>query len=660
MRFLILPVIALIGLLLFAQTANPAPPQPPTAEPKTHWSLRSIKKPAAPQVANAEWVRNPIDAFILARLQAARLTAAPEADRATLVRRATFDLTGLPPTPDELEQAQSDKSPDWYERLVDRLLARPQYGEKWGRHWLDVVRFAETEGFEYDRYRPGAWRYRDYVIAAFNADKPYDRFVLEQLAGDELPHATQETRTAAGFHRLGPVRRNAGNPDVAFSRNEVLTEMTDAVGTVFLGMTIGCARCHDHKFDPIPQADYYRIQAFLASAHEDDIALADPAAHARWKTETARITDEIDRLKQEIKDIEGDAKRKMEAKLRDLEQAMPAPLPTISSVHDEPGKRTAIHILKRGDPAKKGDAVAPRMLSALLPADAPALPADVPNPRMRLAQWIADPANPLTARVMVNRVWQYHFGKGIVATANDFGINGARPTHPELLDWLAGELIAGGWSVKSLHRVIMTSATYRQSSIAKPQVALADPQNRLLARFPLRRLSAEEVRDAMLAVSGSLNGKFGGESVVPPVDPDLVKLLYEPKSWTVTKDPAEHDRRSVYLIVKRNLPLPFSQVFDQPDAQTSCACREQSTHPLQALELLNGKTANRLASVFARRLVREAGTDQARQVERAYLLAAGRPPTPRERGLALAFLADAPLEEFALALFNINPFLYVE
>jgi hypothetical protein len=579
-----------------------------------------------------------------------------EADRRTLIRRLTFDLTGLPPTPEEVAAFVNDSAPKAYEKLVDRLLDSPHYGERWGRHWLDVVRYAETEGFEYDRYRPGAWRYRDYIIKAFNDDKPYDRFVFEQLAGDELDQPDTDARVAAGFNRLGPVRRNAGNKDVTSSRHEALAEMTDVIGTVFLGLTVGCARCHDHKFDPIPQADYYRLQAFFAAAQEDDAPLADPKRHAEWKALTARLTNEIDRLKQESKDLEGEAKRELLAKIQELQRSLPPPLPTISSVHDLMEQRTVVHVLTRGDPAKPGAVVNPAPPAVLAGRDRRDYPADVVKPRSLLARWITDPANPLPARVMANRIWQGHFGKGLVTTANDFGANGARPSHPELLDYLANELVAGGWQIKRLHRLIVTSSTYRAGFGA---VAAVDPANRLLGRFPPRRLTAEEVRDTMLVIAGKLNRKTGGPSVIPPVDATLVKLLYDPKQWAVTPEADEHYRRSIYLIVKRNLPLPFGQVFDQPDAQTSCACREQSTHPLQALELLNGRLANELARAFGDRLRREAGDDRKRQIELAYELTASRPPTASEKELALRFLDEQPLSEFALVMFNINAFLYV-
>jgi len=630
-----------------------------------HWSFRKRSRPEVPRAtdpADRGWVRTSVDAFVLQRLRQDGLRPAPEADRATLVRRLSFDLTGLPPAPAEVAAFVNDPSPDAYERLVERLLASPHYGEQWGRHWLDVVRYAETEGFEYDRQHPGAWRYRDYVFRSFAQDRPFDRFVQEQLAGDELAPEDRDCQVAAGFHRIGPVRRNAGNSEVAFSRNEVLTEMTDAVGAVFLGLTVGCARCHDHKFDDFPQADYYRLQAFLAAAQEHDVVLATAEAQAEWKARTNQVKEEIKKLKESLPGLDGEGRKRAEQRLREMEHSLPPPLPTIHSVRDVEAERTAVHVLRRGDPDRKGNPVGPRAPGALLPQGTPELAPDTRNPRTLLARWITDPENPLTARVLANRVWQYHFGRGLVETANDFGVNGSRPSHPELLDYLANELVANGWQLKPLHRMILLSRTYRQAS-QNPDPAAAigkDPANRLLWRFSRRRLEAEEVRAAMLGVSGELNLKGGGPSVVVPVDKDLVGLLYTPAQWTVTEDEAEHRRRSAYLLAKRNLRLPFAEVFDQPDRLTSCPRRESSTHALQALELLNGKTSNRLADAFARRLEREAGSDRGAQVELAYRLAAGRAPSAKEKELAVRFLTRQPLREFALVVFNLNAFLYVD
>jgi hypothetical protein len=660
MRFLVLSSVLLVAAFPLA-----GPRAWAEGNASRHWSLRPCSHPSPPvfgDPAHRDWVRTPVDAFILDRLTRTGLCPAPEADRVTLIRRLFFDLIGIPPTPEEIAAFANDPAPDAYEQLVERLLASPRYGERWGRHWLDVVRYAETEGFEYDRHRPGAWRFRDYVISSFNCDKPYDRFITEQLAGDEMEPDNHELLIAAGFHRLGPVRRNAGNQALAISRDEVLTEMTDVIGVAFLGLTIGCARCHDHKFDDVSQADYYSLQAFLAATQEHNLVLAGSEEEAEWKARTDKIQADIQRLKKELARLQGTDRTQMEAKLQELEQSLPPPLPTISTVRDVEAERTPVYLLKRGNPEKKEHQVGPRLPHQFLAANVPELPADTPRPRTILARWIASSDNPLTARVLVNRIWQQHFGRGLVETANDFGVNGSPPSHPELLDWLAGELVRSGWRIKPLHQLIVLSSTYRQSSQnrdSRPGME-QDTEDRLLWHFPRRRLGAEEVRDAMLRVSGRLNDQAGGPSVVVPVEADQVKLLYSPAQWAVTQDAHQHDRRSVYLLAKRNLRLPFMEAFDQPDAQTSCARREASTHALQALELLNGKLANDLAESFAERLMREAGSDPAAQVERGYLLATGRAPTKREKELAVPFLREQPLKEFALALFNLNAFLYVQ
>jgi hypothetical protein len=398
---------------------------------RSHWSFQPravVTPPTFAEAADRNWMRNGVDAFILARLKAAGLRPAPEADRPALVRRLYFDLSGLPPTPDEVESFLNDPSPLAYENLVDRLLASPHYGERWAQHWLDVVRFAETEGFEYDNYLPGAWRFRDWVIEAFNRDKPYDEFVREQVAGDELASADQSLLVAAGFLRLGPIRRNAGNQEVAGSRNEVLTEMTNSVGSVFLGLTVGCARCHDHMFDPFLQSDYYRLEAFLAATHEHNVSLISESEQAAWRERTSAIKDQIKSLQKQMADAPAEARADLESRLADLETQLPPPLDALCTVTSDETQRTPVHVLERGNWDKPGLAVAPRVPGVLLPADAPQLPANLATPRTRLAQWLTDPANPLTARVLVNRVWHYHFGRGIVATPNDFGVNGGEPS----------------------------------------------------------------------------------------------------------------------------------------------------------------------------------------------------------------------------------------
>ena len=637
------------------------------AKAREFWAFQPVKPPpvpkAVPKSRNSQFkIQNPVDAFVLARLQEKGLQPAPPASKAELIRRLCFDLTGLPPSPEEIQAFVGDRSPDAYERLVDRLLASPHFGERWAQHWLDVVRYAETEGFEYDRHLPEAWRYRDYVIQSFQGDKPFDRFVTEQVAGDEMAAKDNEGATAAIFHRLGPVRRNAGNPEIALSRNEVLTERTDVIGAAFLGLTVGCARCHNHKFDPISQKDYYRLQAYLAETQENDILLVPPQQKKEWEEKTKAVNGELRKLRKALDQAEGEERTKLNEQIEALEAKMPPYPATIPSVHNDPAQRTAIHVLKRGEWEKKGEAVAPRPLSVLVGESLLELPADCSNPRTQLARWLTDPHHPLTARVIVNRLWQHHFGVGLVKTANDFGMNGERPSHPELLDWLATELVKNGWRMKPLHRLIVLSSAYRQSSRSPTAETAAriDPENRLLWRFSQRRLSAEEIRDTMLAISGKLSPKIGGPSVMVPVDPELVHLLYKPAQWEVARDAAEHHRRSIYLIAKRNLRLPFMETFDQPALLTSCGRRESSTHAPQALEMLNGRLSNELAEAFAHRLEKETGGDRTRIIERAYWLAVGRPPLARERSLAFAFLKEQPLKEFTLALFSLNAFLYVQ
>lgn len=634
---------------------------------RSFWSFQPRQAAAAPTV-DSDWASSPIDAFVWSRLAAAGLRPAPEAGPAELARRAYFDTTGLPPTPAELEAFVSDRSPGAWERLVDRLMSSPRWGERAAQRWLDVVRFAETEGFEYDRYLPGLWRYRDYVIESFNRDKPLDRFIAEQLAGDEMAadgpqsDADRELLAAAGFHRLGPVRRNAGNQEVASSRNEVLTERTDIVGTALLGMTVGCARCHDHMFDPIRQVDYYRLQAYFGASREANLVFDSDSTIEDWQKATKEIASKMKSLRGEIKLAEGEERLRLQAEHDALESQLPPPPPTLATVQNDPENPNQVHLLARGDHTKPLQPVDPRPLGVLLPEDAPTLPPDAEDPRSRLAGWITSPEHPLTARVAVNRIWQGYFGQGIVDTPNDFGAMGGRPSHPALLDFLANELVESGWSAKHVHRLILTSSAYRQASHnpAQEQRGMQqDASNRLLWRGPRRRLGAEEVRDAMLAAAGELNLAYGGRSVMLPVEDALVDLLYDPTQWRVPADQAQHRRRSIYLIAKRNLRLPFMEVFDQPALLTSCARRESSTHAPQSLELLNGPISNELAARFAARLDREAGRDLDSIVSQAYLLAAGRPPTEDEALIARNFLADNSLREFALAMFNLNSFLYL-
>lgn len=654
-RFFVVPGL-LASLLLGSGLEKYTPTE------RRHWSFQPRATPDIPKfndAAGKAWAGGPVDAFVLARLRKDGLQPAPSADRATLIRRLYLDVAGIPPTPAEVSAFVADRSPKAWERLVDKLLASPAYGERMAQHWLDIVRFAETDGFEYDTHRRDAWRYRDYVIRSFSADKPYDQFLREQLAGDEMSRTNEEYKIAAGFQRLGPLRKNAGNQEVASSRNEVLTEMTNVVGSALLGVTLGCARCHDHKFDPIRHTDYYRMQAFFASTHDDDMVMASKEEQAAWKAQSDTVTSEIKKLRSQMKGLKGEERSAMAQKVKDMESKMPEPLPALFSVANDPEKASPIHVLARGDYQNKGEKVGIRPLGVLLPDGAEEWqPTD--KPRTQLANWITTPDHPLTARVAVNRIWQMHFGRAIVATPNDFGRMGARPTHPELLDYLANRFVEQGWKWRPIHREILLSSAYRQAYRSPGETAAMekDPENKLVWHFARRRLDAEQLRDAMLAVAGVLNPKQGGPSVIVPVDQELVNLLYKPSQWAVTSDQSEHNRRSVYLIAKRNLHLPFMEVFDAPDLQISCPRRESSTHAPQALELLNGDLSNRLAGDLAKRLEKEPTVTK--RIDLAYRLATGKPPSVKERQLAAAFLKKQPLREFALAMFNLNKFLYVE
>ncbi|MCA9059236.1 MAG: PSD1 domain-containing protein, partial [Planctomycetaceae bacterium] len=538
-------IIDRIRQWLSADAAGPAD-ESPQSDPKQHWSFQPLR-----QVQSSGNFPNPIDDFIAERLRSAGLSMSPPADAVTLVRRMYLDLHGLPPTPEQLRDwvqrlsdthhgdASTGKSASGaavpfteiresaVRELIDELLSSERYGERWAQHWLDVVRFAETEGFEYDRHLPEAWRFRDYVIDSLNSDKPFDQFVREQIAGDELRPNDVEYQTAAIFHRLGAVRRNAGNPEIALSRNEVLTERTNIIGEAFLGLTVGCARCHNHKLEPISQKDYYQLQAYLAATEEYNIPLAPPEEQEAWEKQAASINARIAALKKELATLSEEQKAEHQKKILAVATEQTPPPATIPSIRNEFQTRTDIHVLRRGVWEHKGVAVGPRPLSVLTPNSTPELSADIAAPRTELAAWLTDAEHPLTSRVIVNRIWQYHFGTGLVATANDFGTHGARPSHPELLDWLAKSLVDNGWRLKPLHRLIVLSNTYRQSTRpANDDVVTADPSNRLLSHFNRRRLSGEEIRDAMLAATGRLNRKVHGPSVITPVEPAMVELLY--------------------------------------------------------------------------------------------------------------------------------------
>jgi hypothetical protein len=650
-----------------AATATTQGPQ------SSHWAFQPPRRPPLPRVANQAWVRNPIDAFVLARLEAERLTPAPEADRTTLLRRLYLDLLGLPPTPQEVEEFLTDTQPGAYERLVGRVLASPHYGERWGRHWLDLARYADSDGYEKDNGRPHAWRYRSWVIDALNRDLPYDRFTLEQLAGDLLPGATLEQKIATGFHR-NTLTNTEGGVDKEQFRVEAVVDRVNTTAKVFLGLTLGCAQCHDHKYDPFTQREYYQLFAFFNSDEEVNLdaplphelepymrkkaafdkkkaeleaALAAytrdqlPANQQRWENElklaelrqlaaplTAALLVEparrTDKQKQELADYYA----QIDTKLASLRKALTAhnrTEPTLSKAQTlalGPGRKT--HVLIRGDFLRPGVEVRPGTPAVLAP------PAGAMKTRLDLAHWLVDPANPLTARVAMNWMWQRYFGRGLVATLEDVGTQGEKPSHPELLDWLATELIRQKWSLKAMHQLIVMSATYRQSSRTRPELAGRDPLNVLLARQNRVRLEAEFLRDVALAASGLLVPTIGGPSVRPPQPAGISELTYAGSARWVESAGPDRYRRGLYTWFQRTSPYPMLMTFDAPDSNVCCVRRERSNTPLQALTLLNDTVFFECAQALGRRLVDEKpGTPQER-IRHAFGLCLAREPSAAE------------------------------
>ncbi len=605
---------------------------PSAAEkPAKLWSLAPVIRPELPPVKNPDWPRNPVDRFILATLETKGWQPALPISRARLIRRAFFDLWGLPPSPDEVRAFVTDERPDAYERLVDRLLASPHYGERWARYWLDLVRFAETNGYERDALKPGAWQYRDWVIQSLNEDKPYDRYVLEQLAGDELPEANDQTRIATGFLRVGTFDDEPNDP--LKYKFEQLDDLIHATSTAFLAITVRCARCHDHKFDPIPQTDYYAVLNFFVGG----------------------------------KPAEG-------------------PLLVYTDAGPQP---PAVQLLQGGDPTHPAQSVPPGFLS-MIPAvaravDPPAPEAKTSGRRTQLARWITDRRNPLSARVMVNRLWQHHFGEGLVRTPDNFGALASPPTHPELLDWLAGEFMEGGWRLKRLHKLMMLSSTYQMDAThaRESEYSQSDFANDFRWRAVRRRLESEPLRDAMLAVSGQLNAIALGPSFYPPASKESLEGLSKKGADWGSSPPHEQQRRSIYMMTKRSLLLPLMTTFDFSDTTQPCSQRNVSTVAPQALALLNNEFVHQQSAAFAARVIGEVGRDPSAQVERAWWLALARVPSESERAAALAHLAaqsrhlqsraegdgktlgEDEVRQPALAslchvLFNLNEFIYVD
>lgn len=595
------------------------------------WSLQPIKHPQVPTVVDGLAPQNPIDAFVFAQLHSQGMTQAPPADKRTLIRRLYFDLIGLPPTADEVDAFLSDTSPQAYEKVVDRLLASPHFGERWARHWLDLARFAETNGYERDAEKPHAWKYRDWVINAFNADKPYDRFVLEQLAGDELPDRDESTVIATGFIRLGTWDDEPN--DAQEYKYERLEDMVHATSTAFLGLTVKCARCHDHKFDPIRHSDYYRMAA------------------AFWAGPVLGGS------------LGGPTKEKLGFDVLGWTDDTPTPTP--------------IHLLKKGDVHRPGDAVTPGSLSCI-PAlekkfSPPPKDSKTSQRRLQMAHWITDPNNPLTARVIVNRLWQHHFGEGLVRTPDNFGFNGAKPTHPELLDWLASELIDGGWKLKPLHKQLVMSETYRQSSLHARQEEFAkrDLANQLLWHANRRRIDAECLRDAILLSSGQLDTKVGGPSFRAPISSEALEGLSMKSDAYQASSPDEARRRSLYMFTKRGLIVPLMTTFDACDTTVPTGQRDVTTVAPQALALLNNAWIHEQSGALANRVI-TAASDPATRIDTAWRFAFGRLPSDDERLFALMHLErqKANIDDntgerniwasLCHVLLNTNEFMYLD
>jgi hypothetical protein len=724
-----------------------------TAFAEEHRAFRPVIWPCLPAVRGP--CRSPVDCFLLAALESKGAALNPEADRATLIRRVSFDLTGLPPTLAEIDAFLADRSPGAYERMVDRYLASPHYGERWGKFWLDAAGYADSNGyFSADSDRPLAWRYRDYVVRAFNADKPYDRFVQEQLAGDELVGFTPggdvtpgmvEALTATHFLRNAPdgTGESDGNPDeVRTDRFTVLEGNLQNAMNCLLGVTIQCARCHSHKFEPVSLTEYYGLQAIFFPVYNPDrwrppndrvVTVGTAAERARWQRMTVLIDRQVKALQggltafaeplreqyldERLKDLDAATRGKVlaavktPAKKRSAEQQRllkahlkaavaddelakrfpeyavlrervrktvaerekdrPAPLDKIAAFVETDAKPAAHHVLRRGQHGQPGEEVQPGVPAALgMPADR--LRIDVPpagkvstGRRLAFARWVTAAENPLFARVMVNRLWQHHFGTGLVATPDNLGRSGAKPSHPELLDYLASEFARSGWSVKAMHRLILHSAAYRQASEPQEDLESVDPENRLLGRFPLRRLDAEALRDAMLRVSGELDTRPGGPYVPSRRTAEGVV--------EVAENVPGARRRSVYLQQRRTQVVTLLQLFDAPAMVGTCGKRSPSTVPLQPLALLNSEFARLRGRAFARRLAPEAGAEITDCLTLAFRLACGRPPGEAERGACMAFVEkqravyakEANGNERALAdvcqmILASNAFLYVE
>jgi hypothetical protein len=705
--------------LAFAEEQKSLSPNATTDSPsrasRLHWAWQPVQRPSIPNVDDKKWVRSPLDAFILAKIRANGLAPSPDADRATFIRRATLDVWGVIPTPEEVAAFEADQSPDAYEKLADRLLASPRYGERQARLWLDLARYADSSGFQNDSARPNMFRYRDYVIKAFSEDKPYSQFIREQIAGDEIAPGNQDVLVATGF--LAGYPDNSNSRDLVQRKYQIATDMTDTVGQAILGTTVGCARCHNHKSDKFTQKDYYSLQAFFANtafdekiparkgddeiAYEKERAIYDEATKSirarqkeiidsvreaalkyhkeryltdsresifkpkeQWNALDRWVNHRLDAVTDEAQlaaflryaaddksapehseEIvkKADEYRKLTQDLRKFQNLRPTKGSLTYTAATELGHSDAppTHVLFVGNHEKPLEEVQPAFPEAMTSEKPDIKPtATSSGRRTALADWLVSESNPLTARVFVNRVWNQYFGKGIVGTLSDFGKAGDKPTDQELLDHLASSFMKEGWSVKKLHRAILLSSTYRQSSAYREEVAKVDPENKLIAVFPRKRLEAEEIRDSILVASGRLNERIGGPSVFPPIPANLTgggNFNADP-SWTTSKDPQDHLRRSLYIFTRRSLPYPLLETFDMANSQQIHSKREVTTTPLQALTLYNSDIIFQWSQALAGRVIEEAGVDEQAQLDRLYLVLFGRKPSDPERKALLAFL----------------------
>ena len=684
-----------------------APREPPRVNEQTkqHWSFRPVVKPQAPEVAG-DWAKNDLDRFIQKQLQDHGLTPNAQAGPRELVRRAYYDLTGLPPEPEAVEAFAADPSPQAWVALIDELLESPHYGEQWGRHWLDLVRYAETNSYERDGAKPFVWRYRDYVIQAFNSDKPYDQFLTEQLAGDELLHETPDAIIATGYYRLGRWDDEPADPELAYYDD--LDDIVTTTGQTMLGLSINCARCHDHKIDPIPQTDYYSMIAFFRGvkrygnrSHESvleaaveqferelknierDLATIEEKAKADFSgVDNDEFAFEANRVrlieKREgglLTDKEVNRYRGLTNRRDKLRENRPTGMAQALCVKEDVAGMKPTYLLMRGNPQSPGEEVHPAFPSVLSPPEPEIVPlaagAVSSGRRKALAKWMTSPANPLTSRVMANRLWQYHFGRGIVRTSSDFGFQGSKPTHPELLDWLAAKFVEDKWSIKSMHRLIMNSATYQMSSAGREEALAKDATNDNFWRFEMRRLSAEEVRDSILWANGTLNAdRMYGPSIYTKIPAEVKAGQSQPGSGWGHSSPEDEARRSVYIHVKRSLLDPILESFDMADTDQTCPVRFATTQPTQALGLLNSEFILAEATVFAA-MLQEAHPDALdAQVRTALQRVTQRPPTDAEvtRGLQLIstlqneqnMTAEQARKYFCLVALNLNEFVYLD